>query len=1023
MDRTLLQRFTLGGLLFGLGFPAGATLLHLVVNGIPVTLAAVVDLHTANPLMWIIDTAPVVLTAVGFLIGRREVQVVEMGQMLESGLGDRIRALYEVAALRTTRPEQIRRTLKVGCELLGLDIGIVSRIEGTTYTVEEVHDEEGRIARGQTFPLGDTYCSVTFGADQPVAIESVGASPHAAHPCYAKTGLESYIGCVIEVSGRPYGTLNFSSPALRSQPFTRTDTDFIQLMGRWIGTRVEMQHQEEARRHDEERFRTVFVESPIGIAVVGGDYRFAEVNQTLCRMLGYRQDELIGKTFVDITHPDDVEKDVDQAQRLFAGEIPGYQMEKRYITKSGDLFWINLTAATITDSDGQRLGLALIEDISERKRVQRELDSFFQLSLDLLCIAGVDGFFRRINPAFSSTLGYSEAELLSKPFIEFVHPDDVEKTLAEVALLAEGKKTVRFENRYCCKDGTYRWLSWTASPIEGTIYAAAHDVTALKDQQEALRLASERAEAASQAKSQFLANMSHEIRTPMNGIIGMTELTLDTDLTEEQREFLTMVKDSADSLLTVLNDILDFSKIEAGRLDIAVEPFELRRWVDATVRLFRIRADQKGLALSCTMAPEVPEWAAGDPIRFRQVLVNLIGNAIKFTDAGEVSVRLDAGRAEGDALTLHVAVSDTGIGIPVDRQAEIFEAFTQADSSTTRRYGGTGLGLAISAELTRLMGGRIWVESEPGKGSTFNFTLRLESVGAPPDVHADASRDIPVSTAGPVEEELPPLRILLAEDAPVNRKLMVRLLELDGHEVVSVVDGKAAVGAAAGGEFDVLLMDVQMPEMDGLEAARAIRLAEASTGRHLPIIALTAHALNEDEDRCLSAGMDAYLSKPVNPVLLRESLLRVAAPKAALARTSSAEDDARGAPAGTAERKPFDEARLVAQLGDDPGFVRELVVMFYDSAEPLMAALEQALADGDVSAASRTAHRLKGSVANFAADRARELAARIERLQADTLDQGLPLLEALRKEFEELRPALNAFVDRLESKGGEEKGI
>src|SRR5579864_5216458 len=541
--------------------------------------------------------------------------------------------------------------------------------------------------------------------------------------------------------------------------------------------------------------------------------------------------------------------------------------------------------------------------------------------------------------------------------------------------------------------------------------ALSKEVNERKQAEAAMRVAKDTAEHANRAKSEFLANMSHEIRTPLNGVMGMTDLALETELTPEQREYLDTVKMSSDALLTVINDILDFSKIEAGRVDLEEGDFDLRDCLESALKTIAVRADQKGLELLCEVAAEVPEWVRGDCNRLRQIVINLVGNGIKFTDGGEVGVKVQVDSTDGADLSLHFTVSDSGIGIPEDKRESIFAPFTQADTSTTRKYGGTGLGLTISARLAAMMGGAMWVESEMGKGSHFHFTIHVSAVqlkdvkigsAAPPealcgvkvlvvddnstnrrilegmlrrwemktvlvesgdealaqlsaarkaeepfgliltDMHmpkmdgfalverirqrpelttatimmltsaghrGDAARcqelgvtayllkpirqselreavarvlgahqqegAIPLITRYSLQDAREPgssMKVLLAEDNAVNQRLAVRLLEKRGHRVSVAGNGFEALAAWRKGSFELVFMDVQMPEMDGYEATAAIRKEEKNSGGHVQVIALTAHAMKGDRDKCLAAGMDGYLSKPIRPQELDEVL-------------------------------------------------------------------------------------------------------------------------------------------------------
>ncbi len=677
-------------------------------------------------------------------------------------------------------------------------------------------------------------------------------------------------------------------------------------------------------------------------------------------------------------------------------------------------------------------------EVNERTRAELHLQfslkelKDLESALDQHCIvarADRRGTIIFVNDKFCSISKYSREELIGMDHRIVNSGFHSKEFVEDLWLTIKSGKVWKGEIKNHAKDGSVYWVDTTIVPFcdaDGNprqYIAIRTDITEIKRVEDEMRGAKETAEEASRAKSEFLANMSHEIRTPLNGIMGMTDLALETQLSPEQREYLETVKISADSLLTVINDILDFSKIEAGKIDLEAIDFNLRDCLEMSLKTMALRADEKGLELLCEVAPEVPELVRGDSGRLRQVIINLTGNAIKFTDKGEVAVKVQVETVSEHDHTLHFVVSDSGIGIPQEKLQSIFDPFSQADSSTTRKYGGTGLGLTITSRLVGMMGGKIWVESELGRGSQFHFTARLGTadvkiieVGeiAPPEIlraakvlvvddnttnrrilegmlgrwemksssaqdgnaalkmlseaqdlgepfalilmdmhmpnmdgfeliekirhgpHPSTATIMMLTSAGhrgdaarcqelgvaayllkPIRqselreaiarvlgareqkgaiplinryslqdarESSASLRVLLVEDNRVNQRLATRLLEKRGHSVSLASDGREALVVLEKESFDLVLMDLQMPEMDGFEATTAIRKNERGTGNHLPIVALTAHAMKGDREKCLAAGMDGYLTKPIRPHELDELLHTYVVRKAAASK-------------------------------------------------------------------------------------------------------------------------------------------
>ena len=646
---------------------------------------------------------------------------------------------------------------------------------------------------------------------------------------------------------------------------------------------TERKASEAALRRSENHFRALIEHATDLVGLVDGEGTVRYVSPSIQRILGQRPDECEGRKMLALVHPDDLTRMAEAFRANLEAVGPGAPMIVRLRHHDGSWRTLESISTNLLADEAVRGVVVNARDITDRLRAEEERDRFFTLSRDLLCVTDLDGTFKRTNGAWQKLLGFTPDDLRTLQARDLVHPDDLEATMAGVSRLAAGEPVTNPQNRFRCKDGSYKWIEWAAtiSTSEGLVYSSGRDITERKRVETQFEQAAEAAEAASRSKSEFLANMSHEIRTPMNGIIGLTELLLDTPLAEEQREYLDMVKSSADGLLVVINDILDFSKIEAGWLDLDHVAFGLRDCLGRMIKVLDLRARAKGVTLSHSVSATVPDEVVGDANRLRQIVINLIGNAIKFTEHGEVTLRVDCESKTDSFAHLHFYVKDSGIGIPPAKQRAIFQAFEQGDGSATRKFGGTGLGLTISANLVELMGGRIWVESEVGRGSTFHFTARFalprQRLAVIPLTDESCA-----STSAPAHDTVPsvPLRILLAEDNRVNQTLARRMMEKEGHRVLVAEDGRRAIAMLRDGSFDVVLMDIQMPEMDGFEATAAIRARERKTGVHVPIIAMTAHAMKGDEERCLAAGMDGYVSKPIDTPTLLAAIARLTAPAA-----------------------------------------------------------------------------------------------------------------------------------------------
>jgi two-component system, sensor histidine kinase and response regulator len=882
----------------------------------------------------------------------------------------------------------------------------------------------------------------------------------------------------------------------------------------------------------ESKYRVLFEDSADANWLVN-ERGFVDANPAAVRMFGYSsKDEFVHPA--DISPPnqaDGMPSLVASEKHITAAFLNGHErFEWLHRRKNGNIFpaEVCLTALTLS---GRRLLLGTAHDITERKRAETALQLFRALvdqSSDAIEVVDPETLrYIDVNERACLDLGYRREELLSLSVFDIDPSAYKRRDAVREDLRTNG--AAMFETVHRRKDGS-------TFPVEVALkrvvldrtYAVstARDITQRNLALQQLQNAKEAAEAANRAKSEFLANMSHEIRTPMNGILGMTDLTLDTELTAEQREYLTLAKSSADSMLDLINDILDFSKIEAGKLELESIEFNLRATIEVTMKALGVRAHEKGLELNCRVEPELAESLVGDSSRLRQIIVNIVGNAIKFTERGEVTLDVRQESREAESTVVHFSVTDTGIGIPLDKQSTIFESFTQADGSTSRRFGGSGLGLTISRRLVEMLGGRLWVESNIGQGSTFHFTARLgigrlsdrlmpssdvtlEGIavlavddnftnrrilqerlrgwGMQPTLadsaptaliclkraldegrpfrlllvdaampamdgfalvaqikrefgmmsptimmltsagrRGDAARcqelgiaayltkpigqsellNAIVQLLGPqpkaqarwitrraIREQKRGFRILLAEDNQVNQAVVRGVLGKRGHRIEIAKDGREALEKIRNETFDLVLMDVQMPELDGFEATGRIREMERTTGGHIPVIAMTAHALKGDKERCLAAGMDGYISKPIQ---IEELELEISRAMGVPSGDAAWTNPKTGPKTRSTNSLNIDFEGILQRLGDDELLLNEVIEIFADEAPKRIEELRRALVRGDADSVKLNAHTLKGELGYLGIPEVAQKALELEELGAKrNLEKACQVLDSL----------------------------
>ncbi len=1055
---------------------------------------------------------------------------------------------------------------------------------------------------------------------------------------------------------------------------------------------TERKRAEAAIKENQQRLQGILDYAPAIIFIKDLEGKYIEINRQIQELFKIAPQQLKGKTDLELV-PEILPPELAELWRQEEEQIISTKLASEsecLIPLPDGIHNFLITKFPLYNASGEPYAICGIgTDLTERVRAERERDRFFSLSVDMLCIAGFDGYFKRLNPAWENTLGYSISELLAEPFIELVHPEDREATLAEVAKLTDGVLTINFENRYRCRDGSYKWLSWMSAPFtkEGLIYAVTHDITSRKENEAALEqerrqlqqiidrapvamalfdremryiacsekwltdynlegevliernhyeacpdlpqgwkaayargmtgeivsanedfwersdgsklylrwaihpwyaregevggivvvshLINELVEAretaleAARMKSEFLATMSHEIRTPMNGVIGMTDLLKRTKLTAEQQEFVQTIEVSGQNLLLIINDILDFSKLEAGQMRLETANFQLDDCIENVAELLTTQAEGKGLEIFTWIEPNLPLALKGDGSRLRQILMNLAGNAVKFTEGGEVVLKVSGVKKKpgfweeekkpGFWEEIRFEVCDTGIGIAPENQKRLFKSFSQVDASTTRKYGGTGLGLAICKQLVELMGGEIGVESTPGQGSTFWFTATFErqegrvpgdsfpalsnrrllivdnnptsrrilrsytraygmlveemeagenligvlfqaaNQGQPYDVVLVASdapginfnalevllksnstlasskwivicsrdrrhravelqelgfagyllkpvksrrllqclaeavgegnrqqatgnrqqaTDSPFPTDNPSAlvpyntpaNPIPQLKILLVEDTPINQKVALSLLKAAGYAGCDcAANGREALDRLAETDYDVVLMDCQMPVLDGYEATRLLREREGSDG-HTVVIAMTANAMKGDRERCLAAGMDDYISKPINLEGLKDVLNAWSQQKLQNREETIAAIDPETTSQET-EELAVDLSRLHELSRGDTEFELEMLETFLEDAPSYIEEAKKALANQDFATVYARAHQLKGASSMVGIRKMPEVAARLDELAKENRTEGA---EELLVELERLLKVVIEFVENWE---------
>ncbi|MEM6845427.1 MAG: ATP-binding protein [Bacteroidota bacterium] len=920
---------------------------------------------------------------------------------------ERFRLLYELSAINSDDIQnQLDEIVKTATQIFDLDIGIISQVEGNSYKIVSCYHPEQALQNEQAFDRGITYCDITLASNEPVAIHHMGRSQYAQHPCYSTFQIEAYIGIPVTYNDRVFGTLNFSSPSPRMQPFSEDDKQMIRIMGSWVSNILKTRENVFTLKQRNQQYERLIENTQACLYIHDLQGTILQVNSQLCQEIGYEEHELVGlnlKDFIYSSQTVDAYLSELRKNGKAEGSFPCISKHKtvqhlsyKNITEGESVlgFSQNITQRVITEQ-------ALVESESNLREAQA-LARLGSWTYDIFDdkISWTDEIFR----IFERDPAESEPQI--EDYLTLIHQEDRVELEEAIKEAIENGKAYTNDHRLLI-NGQVKYLHAIGRPqydqrgnviqLIGTL----QDVTkSIKANQELVK-AKESAEAAARIKQEFLANMSHEIRTPMNAILGFARLMLKSELTTDQQEYMQAVYGSAETLLVVINDILDFSKIEAGKLPIVPLHFDLKKLLDGIQKLFSVKVEEQNVRLVFDTDEHLPDALVGDPIRINQILNNLVNNAVKFTEKGSVEVTTRIASQTDRSYQVEIAIKDTGIGIATEKLEHIFGSFEQAQGDITRRYGGTGLGLSIVKKLVELMQGEIWVESTEGEGSVFTVRLPFEKG----DVQKVCIDGVEVNEMASLAE-LKGTKVLLTEDNRNNQILAKKYLSEVGCEVDIADNGEVAVAMVQQKIYDVILMDIQMPIMDGLEATETIQALDIE---HCPIIAMTAHALKSEENKYLSIGMSDYLSKPFKPDVLYAKLLK--ALKKADEATASLEESKieQGL-----EGNEIDFESFEMMASGDEKFMRDMIQTFLQDVPDFLKEMSIALSLQDWKWLRQTAHNMKSSVFFLGMPKT------IERLnELDEGDLQQMEFEAVEKYCQQVTNTCHQAIEMLQEKASQ----